>query len=303
MGGTKGSHLFSFSTRLKEQLAGQGIYAEASDGRPIFITPLANTVLIGTTDMPFEGDPRTAQVTEGEIQYLIESVNNILPGARLEPTDVNFHYSAVRPLPYVHARTTGAITRRHFFVEHEHTPIPIFSVVGGKLTTMRALAEQAAADVLQHFGRTAAATSRDRTFPGAEDYPPTPAAVSAAQEAIAQRTGFSAASVANTWALCGTRCESILTLAARGGDRMLLPETDLPEAFVRWSIAEEHVHAIADLVERRLMLLYQERLSERCLRRLAELLAETARLPVDGIDDAVARERQRLQTRFGKTIC
>jgi glycerol-3-phosphate dehydrogenase len=303
MGGTKGSHLFSFSPRLKEQLAGQGIYAEASDGRPIFITPLADTVLIGTTDMPFEGDPRTAQATDGEIEYLIQSVNRILPGARLEPSDINFHYSAVRPLPYVHARTTGAITRRHFFVEHEHTPVPIFSVVGGKLTTMRALAEQAAADVLQHFGKQATATSRDRLFPGAEDYPSSPAAVAAAQDAIARRTDYSPASVAATWALYGTRCEAILTSDANAGERRLLPDTELPEAIVRWSIREEQVHTIADLVERRLMLLYHERLSERCLRRLANLLAEAARLPTDGIDAAVTRERQRLHARFGKSIC
>jgi glycerol-3-phosphate dehydrogenase len=303
MGGTKGSHLFSFSPRLKDQLAGQGIYAEASDGRPIFITPLADTVLIGTTDMPFAGDPRTAQATGGEIEYLIQSVNRILPGARLEPADINFHYSAVRPLPYVHARTTGAITRRHFFVEHEQTPVPIFSVVGGKLTTMRALAEQAAADVLQHFGKQATATSQDRIFPGAEDYPASPAAVSAAHDAIARRTGYSPASVAAAWALHGTRCESILTSEANAGGRRLVPDTDLPEALVRWSIRDEQVHTIADLVERRLMLLYHERLSERCLRRLADLLIEAARLPADGIDDAVEREKQRLQTRFGKTIC
>jgi hypothetical protein len=51
------------------------------------------------------------------------------------------------------------------------------------------------------------------------------------------------------------------------------------------------------------MLLYHERLSERCLRRLANLLAEAARLPTDGIDAAVTRERQRLHARFGKSIC
>ncbi len=93
MGGTKGSHLFSFSPRLKDQLAGQGIYAEARDGRPIFITPLGDTILIGTTDMPFSGSPQTAQASETEIQYLLDSANAILPGAQLSPSDVNFHYT------------------------------------------------------------------------------------------------------------------------------------------------------------------------------------------------------------------
>lgn len=302
MGGTKGSHLFSFSPRLKEQLAGQGIYAEASDGRPIFITPLADTVLIGTTDMPFEGSPQTAQVTEKEIQYLLDSVNTILPGARLEQADVNFHYSAVRPLPYVHARTTGAITRRHFFVEHEHTPVPIFSVVGGKLTTMRALAEQAAADVLRHFGKAPAANSRDRVFPGAEGYPPADALL-ATQEAVAARSGFPKEAVAAMWALLGTRCKAILESAASDNQRTLLSDTHVPEAFVRWSIAEEHVHELADLVERRVMLLYHPRLSTNCLRRLAALLVEGGRMPASEVDPAVERETQRLLARYGKAVC
>src|SRR5690606_18594302 len=128
------------------------------------------------------------------IRYLIDSVNHILPAARLTEADIAFHYSAVRPLPYVAARTTGAITRRHFFVEHAHAPVPIFSVVGGKLTTMRSLAEQGAADVLRHFGRVAGETSRERPFPGAENYPATRDALQVMQEAIAARTGLPTAS-------------------------------------------------------------------------------------------------------------
>ncbi len=299
MGGTKGSHLFSFSARLKEQLAGQGIYAEARDGRPIFVTPLADTVLIGTTDMPFDGTPETAQATEQEIRYLLDSTNAILPGARLEPVDVNFHYSAVRPLPYAHARTTGAITRRHFFVEHEHTPMPIFSVVGGKLTTMRSLAEQAAADVLQHFGRTPTANSRERPFPGSEDYPTSPGGVEAAIDQIAARTGYPSAGVREGWILLGTRCEPVLS---QSHDRELLPDSDVPVALVRWSIAEEHVHSIADLVERRLMLLYHERLTRACLRRLAELLAEQGRMPPNEVEAATESAVARLAGHFGKSV-
>src|SRR5690606_4619462 len=133
---------------------------------------------------------------------------------RLEAADSNFHYSAVRPLPYVHARSTGAITRRHFFVEHKQTQVPIFSVVGGKLPTMRSLAEQGAADVFQHWGRRPRLTSGDRPFPGSNDYPASEEALRERQQQIATRSGFSADSVAEAWKLCGTDCEAILTAAA-----------------------------------------------------------------------------------------
>src|SRR5690606_1918904 len=111
------------------------------------------TVLIGTTDVKFDGPPESAHATDEEIGYLIDSTNEILPGAKLERSDIAFHYSAVRPLPYVDAKTTAAITRRHSFVEHAAAGVPVISIVGGKLTTMRSLAEQAAADVLEHLGR------------------------------------------------------------------------------------------------------------------------------------------------------
>ncbi len=299
MGGTKGSHFFSFSPRLHEQLAGQGIYAEASDGRPIFITPLADTVLIGTTDVPWTAPPEEARATQRELDYLLDSVNAIMPGVRLEPADVNFHYSAVRPLPYVNARSTGAITRRHAFVEHPNAPVPMFSIVGGKLTTMRSLAEQAAADVLGHLGQTPTANSRERLFPGAEDYPTSAEALAARQHEIAQRTGYSVASVVAVWALCGTRAEAIL---AADENRELLPDTNLPCAMVRHAIRHERATRIADLVERRLMLLYHQRLTRACVQRLASLLAEAGRLPEAQLEATVDQEVERLQARFGKHV-
>ncbi len=300
MGGTKGSHFFSFSPRLHEQLAGQGIYAEASDARPIFITPLDGTVLIGTTDVSFEGPPGEARATDEELRYLLDSANAILPDARLEPSDINFHYSAVRPLPYVHARTTGAITRRHFFVEHETAPVPMFSVIGGKLTTMRSLAEQAAADVLAHWDCKPTANSRDRIFPGAEDYPASADELAARQSELHERFGLAAASVAAVWKLCGTRAESVLSAS---GDRQLVDGTDLPCSLVRWSICEEHVRHIADLVERRLMLLYHEQLTRGCLVHLASLLAEAGRLDPAAVQATADAEAARLKARYAKTVC
>jgi glycerol-3-phosphate dehydrogenase len=267
--------------------------------RPIFITPLARAVLIGTTDMPFEGPPQRAQTTQREIEYLLDSVNTVLPEARLQPSDVDFHCSAVRPLPFTRANSTAAITRRHSFVRHDAAAVPMFSIVGGKLTTMRSLAEQATATTFQYTGGTVRANSRERIFPGGEDYPPDAAGVEKAQREISQRTGFSGSRVAAVWNLCGTRSASIL---AASNDLTLLPNTDLPSAFVRWSIENEHVHTLPDLVERRLMLLYDQRLTRACLRRLAALLAEAGRLEKSQIDAATEQEIERLSTRYGKHV-
>jgi glycerol-3-phosphate dehydrogenase len=298
MGGTKGSHLFTFNPRLREVLGDDGIYAEASDGRPIFITPLADTVLIGTTDERFEGPPEEAAMTERERDYLLESVNAILPAAKLTPDDVDFHYSAVRPLPYVDARCTAAITRRHAIVKHEGTKVPMISLVGGKLTTMRSLAEQAAAEVLKTLQRPRTASSENHRFAGAAGYPQDRTDLPRVCEEIARRVGYSADSVAAVARLCGIPSDDMFKDPPDAGaltqQPLLLDDTLLPCAFVRWVIHYEAVDTLADLVERRLMLLYHQRLTCACLHRLADLL------PVHGsvAEDEVAR----LKARYGKRV-
>jgi len=297
MGGTKGSHIFTFSPRLREMLAGQGVYAEAADGRPIFITPLADTVLIGTTDERFEGSPETAQATASEIDYLIDSVDSILPDARLAASDIDFHYSAVRPLPFVDATSTAAITRRHALVKHPSASVPLMSVVGGKLTTMRSLAEITVAEVFAVLDRSPGRNSRDMPIAGAQDYPETDDALSAEQRRITTESGYSLASVIAVWRLLGTRAAAVLSeCAMRDPQRGLLDGTELPCALAGWMIDHERAATLADLVERRLMLLYHQRLTRKCLEQLASFLdaASTAEL--------VERETARLAARYGKRV-
>jgi len=299
MGGTLGSHVFTFNDNLRALLGTRGIYAEAGDGRPIFITPLADCVLIGTTDKPFDGSPDDARTSDAEIDYLIDSVNQIVSGARLERNDIAFHYCAVRPLPRSDASTPGAITRRHAVVKSVVDGMPVISLVGGKLTTMRSLAESAAAEVLAHIGRPVVATSQQRPLPGAENFPPTPATADQEIASVAAQFGYPLTSVRLVWQLLGTRTRAVLS---GDGDRSLLADSELPTAMGRWSIHHEWAHTLADLVERRLMLLYHQRLTRACLHRLAELLVESGHLAAPETEIAVDRETARLQARYCKRV-
>ena len=51
IGGTKGSHFLTYHRPLCDALAGRGLYAEAQDGRPVFVLPLGTAALVGTTDL------------------------------------------------------------------------------------------------------------------------------------------------------------------------------------------------------------------------------------------------------------
>jgi glycerol-3-phosphate dehydrogenase len=87
VGGTKGSHLVTYHRALIDSLAGEGVYAEASDGRPIFILPFGEGVLVGTTDEPFEGDPNDARATPAELQYLMDAVHDVFPQVTLSDSN------------------------------------------------------------------------------------------------------------------------------------------------------------------------------------------------------------------------
>jgi glycerol-3-phosphate dehydrogenase len=162
MGGTKGSHFVTYQSRLKELICGQGVYTEARDGRPVFLLPFGQGTLVGTTDIPFEGDPAAAVATEEELEYLLTVVNDVFPDSQLTRGEIRMHQCGVRPLPYVDAKTPAAITRRHQLVWNDTAEVPLVSLVGGKLTTCRSLAEETAAAVLARLGRKVERTSRDR---------------------------------------------------------------------------------------------------------------------------------------------
>jgi glycerol-3-phosphate dehydrogenase len=91
MGGTKGSHFLTWNRDLVAALGGQAIYAEAADGRPVFVLPFGEGTLVGTTDLPYQGNPADAVATEEELGYLLNLVNGwwpalSSPGPILPPT-------------------------------------------------------------------------------------------------------------------------------------------------------------------------------------------------------------------------
>jgi glycerol-3-phosphate dehydrogenase len=165
MGGTKGSHFLTHQTKLRELLGEGGVYTEARDGRPVFLLPFGDGVLVGTTDIPFEGDPATVVATEEELDYLLAVVAEVFPEAGLAREDIAMHQCGVRPLPFVDAKTPAAITRRHQLVWNGDCHVPLVSLVGGKLTTCRSLAEETTASVLGRLGKQVTATSRERPIP------------------------------------------------------------------------------------------------------------------------------------------
>jgi len=149
MGGTKGSHIVVPRFPDAPDIA---CYLEAkSDGRPYFVIPWNDMLLIGTTDIRFDGNPAEARADQHEIAYLLEETNQFFPGAGLTEKDIKFSYTGVRPLPRMEKKTEGDITRRHVIKHHRRFAKGLYSVIGGKLTTYRHLAEEATDRVVRRL--------------------------------------------------------------------------------------------------------------------------------------------------------
>jgi glycerol-3-phosphate dehydrogenase len=173
IGGTKGSHII---VAPFPGAAATAIYVEAeTDGRPFFIIPWNGKYLIGTTDIRHEGDLDDVQISDDEIDYLLRETNRVFPIARLTREQVLYAYSGVRPLPFAGDKDAQSITRRHFIRAHPRLR-GLLSIVGGKLTTYRSLAQETVDLILKKLpaysdrGRPARSfdcgTSRD-SLPGA----------------------------------------------------------------------------------------------------------------------------------------
>lgn len=312
MGGTKGSHLVTFDASLRDCLRGSGIYTEAEDGRPVFLLPWAGGTLVGTTDLPFDGDPYDAAATDDEIAYLLAAVRRVFPQVNLSRNDVDSHYCGVRPLPWEDKASTAAISRAHHIEEHGDAAVPLFSLVGGKLTTARALAEETTERVLSRLRIDARTDTRRRVFLGGQDYPSSATQLHDAQQRIADATGFTLEQVQAVWPLCGTRTEELLSASSHKNYhgqadnidalRDNVRGTQLPVRAVRRILRDEWVHSLTDLVERRLMLLFDPQLARRTLTHLAELMAETEIIPAGNIAREVEASVARFSEHHGKRI-
>jgi glycerol-3-phosphate dehydrogenase len=129
---------------------GEGDIVVPVDGRPV----------LGTTDRPVS-DPEEYPRDDEEVTAVRESLSAVLP--RVATATTVEAYWGVRPLYDAAADSTAA--SRGFGVETERG---LTSVVGGKLTTHRLMAEVAGDAVCERLGVDATAATGERRLPGAE---------------------------------------------------------------------------------------------------------------------------------------
>ncbi len=161
----KGSHVVA--PRLYE---GPQCYTlQGSDGRVVFTLPYQDAfTLVGTTDVPYEGDPAAVAIAPDETAYLCGLLGDYFT-RRVAPEDVVWSYSGVRPLADSGQADASAVTRDYVFdLDAPEGAAPLLSIFGGKLTTFRRLAEHALRDLGRALGDPRPAWTERAKLPGGD---------------------------------------------------------------------------------------------------------------------------------------
>ena len=134
----KGSHIVV--PRLYE---GEHAYIlQQPDGRVVFAIPYEGRfTLVGTTDFPVDA-PAEAQISDEEIDYLCAAVGGYFE-RHITPRELIWSYSGVRSLHDDGEADAKAVTRDYHLELDDEPGAKLLSVFGGKITTARALAEEA----------------------------------------------------------------------------------------------------------------------------------------------------------------
>jgi glycerol-3-phosphate dehydrogenase len=134
--------------------ANDAYLCQSADGRVVFAIPYEERfTLIGTTEIAYTGDPAAAAISGDEEEYLLALTRQFFASS---PTreDIVWSFAGVRPL-YEDAGDAGAdassVSRDYRFELSEGGGAPLLTVLGGKLTTYRRLAEAALAKLEPYF--------------------------------------------------------------------------------------------------------------------------------------------------------
>jgi glycerol-3-phosphate dehydrogenase len=148
---------------------GNAYIFQNADRRVIFAIPYERDfTLIGTTDVDFEGDLGKLSISDEEALYLCNAVNEYFV-ASIAPSDVVWSYSGVRSL-HDDGRISAQDATRDFALELDGLqgePL-LLSIVGGKITTYRRLAEEALKLLAPAFPRAGRAWTRGALLPGGD---------------------------------------------------------------------------------------------------------------------------------------
>jgi len=235
---SRGTHLVFDAAALGNPTAALTIPIPGELNRFVFAMPeQLGRVYLGLTDEDAPGPiPDVPQPTSEEITFLLDTVNTALDAA-LGPSDVIGAYAGLRPLIDDGTGRTADISRDHAVIE---SPSGVISVIGGKLTEYRYMAQDVVDRTIELRSLTAG-ECRTRNLPlvGAPANPgPSVRQTAGLPASLVARYGAEAANV-----VAAATCERPTDRVAEG--------IDVIRAEFEYAVTHEGALDIDDILDRR----------------------------------------------------
>jgi glycerol-3-phosphate dehydrogenase len=249
IGGTKGSHLVVDCPDLYNAVGDQMVYYQHGDGRVCIVFRFGDKVIMGSTDIPVT-DPDKVQCDDREIEYMLQTLRGVFPGVKVAREHIVFAFCGVRPLPSTKNAVTANISRGHAVHLLEASAgraFPVCCLIGGKWTTFRALAEQAADKILPRIGAARRCSTAGVPIGGGKDCPATDDARAAWIVRVADKTKRPAQRIATLFGRYGVNAEAV----AATDDTPLGSLPDYSVGEIKWIALNDGVVHLADIVYRR----------------------------------------------------
>jgi glycerol-3-phosphate dehydrogenase len=239
---SKGVHLvFSRDVLRLEDAA--AFIPDAERKRMLFVIPWLDSVIVGTTDTPFEGDMDVPTVKEADRSYCLDAVNAAF-GFSLTEHDIEGAYAGLRPLIAGKEGATADLSRRHRV--YDISP-GVIGITGGKLTTWRRMAKDAVDRVAEELGVEQKCKTQHIKL-GSSDVNALKLAVSGR----AAKLGLDEHVTENLVRCYGDRALAVLDLASETGATGALVEGRAPiAAEALYGARAEMVVHLSDLLARR----------------------------------------------------
>jgi len=311
MGGTKGSHIVLDHPGLLAACKGREIFFEHTDGRIVLIYPMGDRVLVGTTDVDADMS-RDAVCTDEEIDYFFDLIGHVFPDIAVNRGQIVYTFSGVRPLPRHDATQPGFVSRDYRIERLSPGPgapgpgaqeggAVVLSLVGGKWTTFRALAEHLAGDVLAELGLERKISTAKLPIGGGAGFPDSDAGIQKWIKAHMTATR-DADRTAGLLTRYGTRAEEVISYLDAGHDRLLRSTRELSVRELQFMAAHEQVGHLVDVLIRRTSLAFRGLVTGELLNEVAEALAEPLGWDAAGVAAEINHAQEVLKRYHGVEV-
>lgn len=249
------------------------------DNRLMFLIPWLGYSWIGTTDTDFTGDPAQAHATAEDVDYMLRSAREYFP--TLGTSRIYFSNAGVRALVREEG-SASSVSRMHRITDGAGAGAKnLISVLGGKITGYRAIAEEATDAVCANLDARTPCTTAREPLPGARGGARATDVVSAGANGAAAHSkavddaGLNGETIAHLFNLYGSRAREVIKLATANESlrEPLSPHAPDIAAQVVFAAHTEQCARLVDFLARRTLLGFSHDQGLSAAPRAASLLA------------------------------